>query len=76
MGDLLDVLVAADNEIQGKVLNFAQRFFIIAGVACALNLCKFFFLNVASDRIANKIRSSLFNSITKQEIGFFDVRRT
>jgi ABC-type multidrug transport system fused ATPase/permease subunit len=53
----------------------ALYIFIIALVAMVLQFISHFIFNFMAQRIGNKIKSEYFSSVTRQEIGFFDIKK-
>ncbi|EFC37137.1 abc transporter B family protein [Naegleria gruberi] len=83
MGDLINVFspTRADGstvtaaEQKAEIGTYASYFAIIAAAACIANFMSQFFLNWASERIGVAIRSAYFDSLTVQEMGFFDIKK-
>jgi len=49
--------------------------YIAVGAFCAAAI-QFFFLNLAHGRIGTRLKNAYFGSLMKQEIGYFDMKRT
>ncbi|KAG2385680.1 hypothetical protein C9374_003495 [Naegleria lovaniensis] len=83
IGDLINVFtpVRADGslvppqEMKDGVAKYASYFAIIAAGAAVANFLKDFFLNWASERIGMNVRGAYFDALTKQEMGFFDIKK-
>ena len=57
------------------VSKYASYFAIIAAGAAVANFLKDFFLNWASERIGMNVRGAYFDALTRQEMGFFDIKK-
>lgn len=81
IGSLLNVLIPTNGDsslatigsaINGQVNN-------LVGIAVASALAQFFttFCNeITLTRVGNKVKNAYFRSLVKQEVGFFDMRKT
>ena len=82
LGDMLNVFQAKNgvyptsDEIKTNVNRVAINFAIVAGCSGIASLMTYFFLGWAVQRIGISLRRAYFNSLTKQEIGFFDIKQT
>ena len=83
MGDLINVFsptradgsTVTPEQQKAEIGVYASYFAIIAAAACIANFMSQFFLNWASERIGVAIRSAYFDSLTVQEMGFFDIKK-
>ena len=83
MGDLVNVFspTKADGtaitvaEQKSLISTYAGQFAIIAAGSAIANFMSQFFLNWASERIGVALRGAYFDSLTTQEMGFFDIKK-
>ncbi|KAL0476687.1 ATP-binding cassette, subfamily B protein [Acrasis kona] len=63
------------SDIQAQTSQAALYIFIIALVAMVLQFFSHGLFNLASQRMGNRVKMAYFNSVTMQEIGFFDIKK-
>ncbi|RXG61914.1 ATP-binding cassette sub-family B member 10, mitochondrial [Armadillidium vulgare] len=77
LGHVIDVIYTADPvEMKQNLKNVCLGLvglFVTGGLA---NFGRVYLMNIAAQRITRNLRSSVFSSIIKQEITFFDMNRT
>ena len=77
IGKIIDLIQNSDKEkmiIQlNQVCSALLVVFVLGGVA---NFGRAYILTAASQRIVRRLRGTLFNSIMRQEVGFFDKNKT
>ncbi|KAB7499643.1 ATP-binding cassette sub-family B member 10, mitochondrial, partial [Armadillidium nasatum] len=77
LGHVIDVIYTADPvEMKQNLKNVCLGLvglFVTGGLA---NFGRVYLMNIAAHRITRNLRSSVFSSIIKQEISFFDMNRT
>ncbi|EFC45687.1 predicted protein [Naegleria gruberi] len=62
--------------MKASVSDIAIKFTIIAAASAVASFLSQFFLNLASERIGVSLRKAYFNALTRQEMGFFDIKKT
>ncbi|KAK3792323.1 hypothetical protein RRG08_046635 [Elysia crispata] len=77
IGKIIDLIHASDKEHMMSQLNqvcsVLLGMFVLGGLA---NFGRVYILQTASQRIVRRLRGTLFNSIMRQEVGFFDKTKT
>jgi ATP-binding cassette subfamily B (MDR/TAP) protein 1 len=76
-GDLVNVMASGvASAIVARISEIAGYMAIVAACAFVAGFVKTFFVELAKVRITRKLRNALFESIVRQEIGFFDATKT
>ena len=78
LGDLLNVLTtpgSSPQKLHDSINWIALQFTFVACGAMVANFLSQFFLNWASERIGVNLRERYFDALTRQEIGFFDIKK-
>ncbi|EDV24013.1 uncharacterized protein TRIADDRAFT_57058 [Trichoplax adhaerens] len=79
MGDIIDV-ISSESARSGPMMDkLTQTCYILSGIFLIGSLANFgrvYLIQSAGQRIVRNIRQSLFGSVVKQEIAFFDKTRT
>ncbi|XP_045584652.2 ATP-binding cassette sub-family B member 10, mitochondrial [Procambarus clarkii] len=77
LGHVIDVIYTADTLVMKQ--NLQHVCLALSGVflvGAAANFGRVYLMNVAGQRITRALRSSVFSSIMKQEVAFFDTNKT
>ncbi|XP_021935969.1 ATP-binding cassette sub-family B member 10, mitochondrial isoform X2 [Zootermopsis nevadensis] len=77
LGRVIDIIYTADSEKMRE--NLSELSVVLLGVFVVGGLCNFgrvYLMSVSGQRITQTLRQTLFGSIVKQEVAFFDKNKT
>ena len=77
LGKVIDIIYTGDSESTKKNLNKVSL--ILLGVFLIGAICNFgrvYLMRTSGQRITNSLRTTVFSSILKQDIAFFDKNKT
>ncbi|KAF9974547.1 ATP-binding cassette permease mdl1 [Actinomortierella ambigua] len=79
MGKIIDIVTHPTERLESFGLTLPQMFLGLAGVfvlGSLANAGRMFIMRVSGERIVVRLRQQLFESISKQDIAFFDANKT
>lgn len=77
MGKIIDVMYKSSlEELKDKLARICQILVIVFIVGAGANFGRVYLMSISGQRIINRLRTMLYDSVLKQEIGFFDKVKT